>query len=272
MLTSDYSVRSSGTADFLTQSPMSIYRKAISVCSSVAAHLLLLVFLASSRNTPLLIPTGAGKAGSEISVVNLNQAIMPVAVPLPSLPQALVALPKTVVVDRADIVVERKKVTTAKPSMTKVVTDSHPVRPRPEAKSVLQPVPTKQTATSAAAAASVMSGRGGDAAADGESTSGRAMKGGGSETTPQVRVLNRRVNYPARARSMGLEGRVKVQFDITASGTIRNIQILAEDPAGVFSSDLRRDITRWRYDITGEVKNQIVTVIYKLDGRIQVTD
>lgn len=280
LLTSDYSVKSSGTAGFLTQSPWFSHRKALSVCSSVAAHLLLLVLLASFRNTPLPIKNEAGHAGNEISVVNLNQAMLPVVEPQPSLPSPQVTLPKTVVVSKAEIVVERQKPATQHPPVKKAMTtENQPVRSRPVVKPVLQPVttdmqrqaePAPQKVLSESTTATVTSGSGGDAAPGGESTSGHAVKGAGNATTSRVRVLNRRVNYPARARSMGVEGRVKVQFDISASGTIKNIQILAEDPAGVFSGDLRRDITRWRYDITGEVKNQIVTVIYKLDGRIQV--
>ncbi|WP_235056582.1 TonB family protein [Pantoea sp. AS-PWVM4] len=267
-------------AGFLTQSPWSLYRKTFPVFSSVAVHLLLLVLLASFRNTPLPLTNEAGKTGNEISVVNLNQPMLPVATPVLSSPEEQVVLPKTVVVDKADIVVERKNVTSQKPPVTKATTvDNQPARPRPVVKPILLPAsPDKhqqtelaqQTTLSSSSSAPVNAGSGGNVAAGGESTSGHAAKGAGNETTTRVRALNRRVNYPARARSMGVEGRVKVQFDISASGTIKNIQILAEDPAGVFSSDLRRDITRWRYDITGEVKNQIVTVIYKLDGRIQV--
>lgn len=280
LLTSDYSVKSSGTAGFLTQSPWFSHRKALSVCSSVAAHILLLVSLTCFRNTPLPIKNESGHAGNEISIVNLNLAMLPVFEPLPSLPEPEVTLPKTVVIKKAEIVVEREKPATKHPPVKKAITtDNQPVRLRPVVKPVLQPVttdmrrqvePSQQKALSESMTAAVASASGGDAAPGGESTSGHAAKGAGNETTSRVRVLNRRVNYPARARSMGVEGRVKVQFDISAFGTIKNIQILAEDPAGVFSGDLRRDITRWRYDITGEVKNQIVTVIYKLDGRIQV--
>ncbi|STV68242.1 putative ABC transporter [Klebsiella pneumoniae] len=48
------------------------------------------------------------------------------------------------------------------------------------------------------------------------------------------------------------------------------IRILAESPRDVFSSDLRRDISRWRYVTTGPVNDQVVTVIFKIDGRIQL--
>lgn len=280
LLTFEHSAKSSGMTGFLTQSPWSLHRKTIPVCSSVAVHLLLLLLLASFRNTPLPLTKEAGKTGNEISVVNLNQPMLPVAVPVSSSTKEHEVLPKTVVVEKADLVVERKKVTSQKPQVKEATTaDNQPVRPRPAVKPALLPVsPDKlqqteraqQTTLSRSSSAPVNAGSGGNAAAGGESTSGHAAKGAGNEMTSRVRALNRRVNYPARARSMGVEGKVKVQFDISASGTIKNIQILAEDPAGVFSGDLRRDITRWRYDITGEVKNQIVTVIYKLDGRIQV--
>lgn len=86
--------------------------------------------------------------------------------------------------------------------------------------------------------------------------------------TSDFKALNRRLNYPNRARSLGVEGRIRVQFDITSSGTISNIQVLSETPAGVFTDSVLKDMARWRYQTTGEVKNQIVSIVFKLDGRV----
>lgn len=84
----------------------------------------------------------------------------------------------------------------------------------------------------------------------------------------EFKALNRRLNYPNRARSLGVEGRIRVQFDITSSGTISNIQVLSETPAGVFTDSVLKDMARWRYQTTGEVENQIVSIVFKLDGRV----
>lgn len=90
-----------------------------------------------------------------------------------------------------------------------------------------------------------------------------------SETTSvALKALNRRLNYPTRARSLGVEGRVRVQFDITSSGTVTNIRVVSESPAGVFTDSVVKDMARWRYQTTGEVKNQIVNIVFKLDGRV----
>lgn len=86
--------------------------------------------------------------------------------------------------------------------------------------------------------------------------------------TAEFKALNRRLNYPTRARSLGVEGRIRVQFDITSNGTISNIQVLSETPAGVFTDSVLKDMARWRYQTTGEVKNQIVSIVFKLDGRV----
>jgi len=87
-------------------------------------------------------------------------------------------------------------------------------------------------------------------------------------TSPSFKALNRRMNYPTRARSLGVEGRVRVQFDITSSGTLSNIRILSENPVGVFSDAVIKDMARWRYQTTSEVKNQVVNIVFKLDGRV----
>ncbi|MCE6234903.1 TonB family protein [Acinetobacter pittii] len=87
-------------------------------------------------------------------------------------------------------------------------------------------------------------------------------------TSVALKALNRRLNYPTRARSLGVEGRVRVQFDITSNGTVSNIRVVSENPVGVFTDSVVKDMARWRYQTTGEVKNQIVNIVFKLDGRV----
>ncbi|USP39887.1 TonB family protein [Acinetobacter sp. XS-4] len=87
-------------------------------------------------------------------------------------------------------------------------------------------------------------------------------------TSVALKALNRRLNYPTRARSLGVEGRIRMQFDITSNGTVTNIRVVSETPVGVFTDSVVKDMARWRYQTTGEVKNQIVNIVFKLDGRV----
>lgn len=87
-------------------------------------------------------------------------------------------------------------------------------------------------------------------------------------TSVALKALNRRLNYPTRARSLGVEGRIRMQFDITSNGTVTNIRVVSETPVGVFTDSIVKDMARWRYQTTGEVKNQIVNIVFKLDGRV----
>lgn len=82
------------------------------------------------------------------------------------------------------------------------------------------------------------------------------------------KAMNRRLNYPTRARALGVEGRIRVQFDITNSGTLSNIRILSENPTGVFTDTVLKDMARWRYQTTSAVKDQVVNIVFKLDGRV----
>lgn len=86
--------------------------------------------------------------------------------------------------------------------------------------------------------------------------------------TAELKPIQRRLSYPNRARSLGVEGRVRVQFDISRSGTLLNIRILSENPVGVFTESVLKDMSRWRYQTSSDVKNQVVNIVFKLDGRI----
>ncbi|MBF7688758.1 TonB family protein [Acinetobacter rathckeae] len=86
----------------------------------------------------------------------------------------------------------------------------------------------------------------------------------------EIQAMSRRVNYPNRARALGVEGRVKVQFDVTESGAVKNIQIIEETPKGLFVNGLIQDMSRWRYRVTHAVENQVVHIVFRLDGRVVV--
>lgn len=254
-------------------------RAGLWLCLSVGVHALLLFALYQAASpSPLNLPH-AGRSGGEMSVMLLA------ASPATAEPQEIApattrtASPKSVEAERADIQVEKKSIARKNPERPKkavnkpVTTPKKPAPPRETARSAPpappspKPAETRLTPAPQPAVASVAAS---SASRPGESESGNAAQGAGKATSSVVRILHRRVNYPNRARAMGLEGQVKVKFDITAAGTITNIRILAETPRDVFSSDLRRDISRWRYVTTGPVNDRVVTVIFKIDGRIQL--
>lgn len=67
---------------------------------------------------------------------------------------------------------------------------------------------------------------------------------GSAEVLPLVRV---EPQYPQRARISGTEGWVEVGFDVSATGSVINVHILASQPWKVFDSSARRAVQRWKY-------------------------
>lgn len=65
------------------------------------------------------------------------------------------------------------------------------------------------------------------------------------DVTPLVRV---NPEYPPRELTRGVEGSVRVQFDVTAAGTVRNSIVVASEPRGVFDEAALEAIARWRYN------------------------
>lgn len=53
--------------------------------------------------------------------------------------------------------------------------------------------------------------------------------------------------YPLRARRKGLEGWVRVTFEIDTSGYVENLQILEAEPPGIFDKSVIKCVSRWRY-------------------------
>lgn len=77
--------------------------------------------------------------------------------------------------------------------------------------------------------------------------------------------------YPRRARSLGVEGRVRVQFDVNASGNTENVRILSASPQGLFEQEVIRSVGTWRYAKDKPGTGLIMNIVFSLDGgsRIQ---
>jgi periplasmic protein TonB len=69
--------------------------------------------------------------------------------------------------------------------------------------------------------------------------------GSDRDVVPLVRVPP---DYPPRALTRGLEGWVKVQFTITATGTVKDATVVDADPKNIFDDAALKSIARWRYN------------------------
>lgn len=65
------------------------------------------------------------------------------------------------------------------------------------------------------------------------------------DVIPLVRIAP---DYPPRALSRGIEGWVKIEFTIGASGTVRDAKVVAAEPRGIFDEAALKAIARWRYN------------------------
>jgi periplasmic protein TonB len=61
------------------------------------------------------------------------------------------------------------------------------------------------------------------------------------------RVVARDPVYPAQALRAGTRGWVELEFTITASGTVRDIDVVAAEPRGVFDAAASEAVAGWRY-------------------------
>jgi protein TonB len=72
--------------------------------------------------------------------------------------------------------------------------------------------------------------------------------------------------YPDRARVLGIEGRVQIQFDVNAGGQVENLRIISATPRNMFERQIREAVPRWRYQSGKPGKNLTMTVIFTLSG------
>ena len=71
---------------------------------------------------------------------------------------------------------------------------------------------------------------------------------GGREVNANVIPLARvEPLYPRRARMMGMEGTVKLEFTITQTGTVRDIKVVGADPPEVFDRAAMRALSKWKF-------------------------
>ena len=106
--------------------------------------------------------------------------------------------------------------------------------------------------------------------------SGGSDEGGGGlgvmsadgDAVPLVRVPPQ---YPERARSRGIEGRVLVQFTISRSGSVKDAKVIAAEPSDIFNDAAVKSVMQWKYNPKIENGKAVeqpgmkTSVVFKLD-------
>lgn len=73
--------------------------------------------------------------------------------------------------------------------------------------------------------------------------------------------------YPMRARTMGIEGKVVVHYGIDAYGSVINIRIVEAKPNAIFNQSVQRAMRHWKYEARS-AKNLTITIIFKQDAPV----
>ncbi|WP_321494251.1 TonB family protein [uncultured Desulfobacter sp.] len=78
-------------------------------------------------------------------------------------------------------------------------------------------------------------------------------------------------SYPMRARRLGIEGWVKVEFVVTREGLVRDIKVVGAQPKGVFESSVTQSVSQYRFKpgtVDGNtVEVRVVTTIrFKMEA------
>lgn len=71
--------------------------------------------------------------------------------------------------------------------------------------------------------------------------------------------------YPSRAAALGIEGNVRVKYDIDEDGRVKNIEVIGANPPNVFDREVKKAMRKWRFEKIPAV-GYITTVEFKMTG------
>lgn len=73
--------------------------------------------------------------------------------------------------------------------------------------------------------------------------------------------------YPMRAQTIGIEGKVVVHYDIDVYGRVINIRIVEAKPNAIFNQSVQHAMRHWKYEAR-PAKNLTITIIFKQDAPV----
>lgn len=80
------------------------------------------------------------------------------------------------------------------------------------------------------------------------------------------------LQYPAEARAAGVEGVVRVRYDVTENGTVVNAKVEASEPVGVFDAAALAVVQSWRFRPAVEQGNFVAARDRVSEVRFQLGD
>lgn len=187
---------------------------------------------------------------------------------------ALRAVPLTPPVVKKIAVTQKPVV--KKPDVTKVKKDAKKVTPpvqavaKPAFKKAapIPPVahnPKLATVSNVSPTAGVTSQPSGNIGTGGTAATAKKAHAGNEEVplveTPLVRI---EPIYPRMARNQGITGSVVVEFTITATGEVENIQIIKADPEDIFEEATEQALTQWQFEPRTTARRARQTIRFNL--------
>ncbi|CNH08560.1 TonB system transport protein TonB [Yersinia pekkanenii] len=92
----------------------------------------------------------------------------------------------------------------------------------------------------------------------------------GISTTAGPKALSKaKPIYPARALALGVEGQVKVQYDIDENGRVTNVRVLEATPRNTFEREVKQVMRKWRFEAVA-AKNYVTTIVFKIGGSMEM--
>lgn len=76
--------------------------------------------------------------------------------------------------------------------------------------------------------------------------------------------------YPARARALRIEGRVRVQYDVASDGRVNNVKILFAQPENLFEREVKAAVRRWRFEPGEPGYGLTRAIVFRLNGAMQI--
>lgn len=92
----------------------------------------------------------------------------------------------------------------------------------------------------------------------------------GVSTTAGPKALSKaKPTYPARALALGVEGQVKVQYDIDENGRVTNVRVLEATPRNTFEREVKQVMRKWRFEAVA-AKDYVTTIVFKIGGNMEM--